>query len=231
MPATTPIYPARAAPTPNPTTLDRVIAREAKRFGLSDGSTVLIRPIEPEDAPLVRALYHELSELSRRRRFLAPTDDLSDEDLGYLTGVDHVRHEALIALDPERRRAVAIARYVRVPGDREAGELAVEVADDWHRRGLGTALLARLTERARQNGIVRYTAVVSADNDVVLGALERAGAKRTGITTDGEVELAVDVPSEGFGDRLRAALRAAGSARLAFLDQGLRLLPTWRRDR
>lgn len=179
----------------------------------------------------MRALYHELSELSRQRRFLAPTEDLSDEDLGYLTDIDHVRHEALIALDPERERAVGIARYVRVPRDREAGELAVEVVDDWHRRGLGTALLAQLSERARQNGLTRYTAVVSPDNDVVLGALERAGAKRTGTTTEGEVELAVEVPVEGVGDRLHSALRAAGSAQIPFLEQALRLLPNWRRNR
>jgi RimJ/RimL family protein N-acetyltransferase len=126
---------------------------------------------------------------------------------------------------------VGIARYVRVPRDREAGELAVEVVDDWHRRGLGTALLAQLSERARQNGLTRYTAVVSPDNDVVLGALERAGAKRTGTTTEGEVELAVEVPVEGVGDRLHSALRAAGSAQIPFLEQALRLLPNWRRNR
>jgi RimJ/RimL family protein N-acetyltransferase len=208
-----------------------VIAPQAETVRLNDGSTVSIRPIEPGDRALVRALYHELSELSRQRRFLAPTEDLSDEDLGYLTDIDHVRHEALIALDPERERAVGIARYVRVPRDREAGELAVEVVDDWHRRGLGTALLAQLSERARQNGLTRYTAVVSPDNDVVLGALERAGAKRTGTTTDGEVELAVEVPVEGVGDRLHSALRAAGSAQIPFLEQALRLLPNWRRNR
>jgi RimJ/RimL family protein N-acetyltransferase len=208
-----------------------VIAPQAETVRLNDGSTVSIRPIEPGDRALVRALYHELSELSRQRRFLAPTEDLSDEDLGYLTDIDHVRHEALIALDPERERAVGIARYVRVPRDREAGELAVEVVDDWHRRGLGTALLAQLSERARQNGLTRYTAVVSPDNDVVLGALERAGAQRTGTTTDGEVELAVEVPVEGVGDRLHSALRAAGSAQIPFLEQALRLLPSWRRNR
>jgi RimJ/RimL family protein N-acetyltransferase len=208
-----------------------VTATEPATVRLKDGSAVEIRSIEPDDRELVRTIYHDLSELSRRRRFLAPTHDLSDEDLDYLTNVDHRRHEALIAVDPQGRRAVGIARYVRVPRDREAGELAVEVVDDWHRRGLGTALLDRLTERARENGLRRYTALVSPDNEVVLGALERAGAQRTGTTADGEVELAVDVPSEGRGERLHTALRAAGSAQLAFLDQALRLLPSWRRRR
>jgi RimJ/RimL family protein N-acetyltransferase len=187
---------------------------------LRDGSQALIRPIAPEDRSLLRALYHELSDLSRRRRFLVPTSELSDDDLGYLTDVDHKRHEALIALDPEAERAVGVARYVRVPGDREAGEVAVEVVDDWHRRGLGTALLDRLTQRARENGLVRYTALVSPDNDVVLNALGRNGAERTGTTSDGDVEFTFPLPSDGLGERLRNALRAA--AQLDFLGLVLR---------
>jgi RimJ/RimL family protein N-acetyltransferase len=192
---------------------------------LNDGSTALIRAIEPSDAPLVKAIYDELSDLSRRLRFLVPTTELSDEDLEYLTDVDHRRHEAVIALDPERERAVGVARYVRSPDDREAAEVAVVVVDDWHRRGLGSALLDRLTRRARENGIARYTAVVSPDNDVVLGALERAGAERTGATQDGEVEFAIELPPEGLGERLRAALRSAAAMQLEFLAQLLRRVP------
>jgi RimJ/RimL family protein N-acetyltransferase len=187
-------------------------------------SDVPIRPVEPADKPLVRAFYHELSDRSRRLRFLAPTNELSDEDLEYLTDLDHRRHEAMIALDPDADRALGVARYVRVPGDREAAEVAVVVVDDWHRRGLGTALLDRLTERARENGIVRYTALVSPDNEVVLGALERAGAERTGTTDEGEVEFSVALPAEGLGERLRAALRAAATMPVGFIGQALRRL-------
>jgi RimJ/RimL family protein N-acetyltransferase len=164
-----------------------------------------IRPIEPGDKPLVRAFYHELSDRSKRLRFLVPTNEISDEDLIYLTDVDHRRHEAMVALDGER--LVGVARYVRAPRDREAAEVAVAVADDRQNEGIGTALLDSLTERARENGIVRYTALVSPDNDIVLGALDRAGATRTGTSPDGEIELAVDLPAEGLGERLHAALR------------------------
>jgi RimJ/RimL family protein N-acetyltransferase len=201
----------------------------AAEVRLRDDSAALIRPIEPSDAALVKALYHEMSDLSRRLRFLVPTTDISDEDVQYLTDVDHRRHEALIALDPERERALGVARYVRTPGDREAAEVAVVVVDDWHRRGLGTALLDRLTERARENGIARYTAVVSADNDIVLAALERAGAELTGRSDDGEIEFAIDLPSEGLGDRLRGALRVAAASQLEFLAQALKRLRVWRR--
>ena len=63
-----------------------------------------------------------------------------------------------------------------------------------------------------ENGIARYTALVSEDNDIVLNALERAGAERTGTSGAGEIEFAIDVPPEGLGDRLRTALRSIASA-------------------
>jgi RimJ/RimL family protein N-acetyltransferase len=171
---------------------------------------VTIRQIERSDAGLVRTFYDELSDRSRRLRFLVPTNELSDEDLEYLTDVDHKRHEAMVALDGER--LVGVARYVRTPGDRESAEVAVVVADDRQGQGIGTSLLDSLTERARENGIVRYTALVSPDNDIVIGALERAGAERARTTDEGEIEFAIDVPAEGLGERLRTALRSIATA-------------------
>jgi RimJ/RimL family protein N-acetyltransferase len=171
---------------------------------------VTIREIEPSDKALVRSFYYELSDRSRRLRFLVPTSELSDEDLRYLTEVDHKRHEALVALDEDR--LVGVARYVRAPRDRESAEVAVVVVDDRQGQGIGTALLDRLTERARENGITRYTALVSPDNDIVIGALERAGAERAGAGDDGDIEFGIDVPAEGLGERLRTALRSIATA-------------------
>jgi RimJ/RimL family protein N-acetyltransferase len=195
---------------------------------LRDGSTVTIRPLEPGDGDRIREVWDGMSELTRRLRFLSPANEISDEDLRYLVEVDHRRHEALIALDDDGR-GVAVARYVRVPRDRTTAELAVVVVDDWHRRGLATALLDQLSDRARANGIERYSAIVSEDNDVVLDALERAGAARAGEADQGEVQLTVAVPAEGIGGRLSDLLRAAAGAPRDFLAAGLRRLAVWRR--
>jgi RimJ/RimL family protein N-acetyltransferase len=186
---------------------------------LRDGSSVAIRPIQPDDFARLREIWSGMSPESRRRRFLAASSvaDVSDEDLRYLVEVDHRRHEALLALDPDGR-AIAVARYVRVPGEPESAELAVVVVDAWHRRGVATALIEALSARAREHGIKRYTAIVSEDNDVVLDSLDGAGAKRVGKAEDGEVELVFDVPSDdGIGDRLSAALRVAATAPRDFL--------------
>lgn len=169
-----------------------------------------IRQIEPADADLLRTFYGELSDRSRRLRFLVPTDEISDEDLAYLTDVDHRRHEAVVAIDGGRM--VGLASYVRTPGAPDSAEVAVVVVDDRQNEGIGTILLDDLTQRARDNGIARYTAIVSPDNDIVLNALERAGADTTGNTPEGEIEFALDVPAEGLGERLRSALKSVATA-------------------
>jgi RimJ/RimL family protein N-acetyltransferase len=204
------------------------VETQAEEVTLRDGSAVTVRPIEPADGDRLREIWDGMSELSRRRRLLAPANEISDEDLQYLVDVDHRRHEALIALDPDGR-GIAVARYVRPPGDRESAEVAVVVRDDWHRRGLATELLDRLSRRARENGIERYSAIVSEDNGVVIGALERAGAVR-GDGGQGEVEFALELPADGIGDRLAATLRAAAGAQRDFLMAGLGRLAVWRRD-
>ena len=194
---------------------------------LRDGSTVTIRPIEADDGPRIREIWESMSDTSRRLRFLSSAKEVSDEDLAYLVDVDHKRHEALLALDGAGH-AVGVARYVRTPGDRSSAEVAVVVVDDWHRRGLGTALLDRLTQLARERAIERYTAIVSPENEIVLRALDRAGATRAGTTEDGEIEFTIPLPEQGIGGGPAAALRAAADAPLEFLSAVRRRLPFWK---
>jgi RimJ/RimL family protein N-acetyltransferase len=147
---------------------------------LRDGSAVLIRPVRPEDARLLEDGFAGLSDRSRRMRFLGPKAGLSAAELRYLTDVDHRDHEALGALDHARGGGVGIARYVRDREDPYAAEIAVTVIDGWQGRGLGTELLARLSERACQEGIRRFTAAVAADNAPMTGLLRNLGADVVG---------------------------------------------------
>jgi RimJ/RimL family protein N-acetyltransferase len=140
---------------------------------------VLIRPVRSTDATLIAEGFARLSERSRRMRFLGKKDELTAAELHYSANVDHHDHEALGALDPGSGRGVGVARYVRDADDRQAAEIALTIADDWQGRGLGTELLARLSHRGRQEGICRFTGVVSCDN-VPMGMLLRSvGAVET----------------------------------------------------
>jgi RimJ/RimL family protein N-acetyltransferase len=143
---------------------------------LRDGSAVMIRQVRSTDAPLLADGFDRLSAASRQMRFLGVKKQLSAAELRYLTDVDHHDHEALGALDLADGHGVGIARYVRDADDPQAAEIAVTITDDWQGRGLGTELLARLSDRARQEGVRRFTALTDASNVAVAALLRNAGA-------------------------------------------------------
>jgi RimJ/RimL family protein N-acetyltransferase/nucleotide-binding universal stress UspA family protein len=164
----------------------------SSRTQLRDGATVVIRRLEPEDRELLRSGFERLSERSRYLRFQTPLAELSDVQLSHLTEVDHHDHEALLALDPESDEAIGVARFVRV-GENVA-ECAIVVADDWQNKGLGSELLERLVERAHDEGVERFTALVLADNTDALRLLQRLGDTVWRLAGS-QLELEVELPT------------------------------------
>lgn len=147
---------------------------------LRDGSRVQIRPVRSGDAPLLADGFARLSATSRWMRFLTPKKELSPAELRFLTDLDHHDHEALGALDHLDGRGVGVARYVRQADDPWGADVAVTIVDEWQGRGLGTELLARLSDRAREENIRRFTALVAAENVAVAGLLRNACARLVG---------------------------------------------------
>ncbi|MFL5823421.1 MAG: GNAT family N-acetyltransferase [Solirubrobacteraceae bacterium] len=179
---------------------------------LRDGSRLLIGRVMPQDAPRLSEGFARLSEESRRLRFLTTKPTLSAAEVRYLTEVDGHDHEALGAIDPETGRGVGIARFVRDHEDPTHAEVAVTVADDWQRRGLGRLLLERLTDRARAEGITHFTALVSADNRAMQRLVRRIGRPaRTAQVADGTFEYDIELGSRGLAHQLEEALRAAAA--------------------
>jgi GNAT superfamily N-acetyltransferase len=184
---------------------------KANSIVLRDGSVVLIRQVQSGDAPLLAEGFARLSAESRRLRFLMSKSNLTPAELRYFTEIDHHDHEALGALNPADGRGLGVARYIRHAEDPAGAEVAVTVIDEWQRRGLGTELLNRLADRARQEGICHFTALVSSDNAGVQGLLRESlvGARVTD-RESGAVEYEIPLPLNGIGDELRALLRAFG---------------------
>jgi GNAT superfamily N-acetyltransferase len=185
---------------------------------LRDGSRVEIRPLGPDDKEGLTAGFQRLSELSRYRRFLSPTAQLTAKQLAYLTDIDHHHHEALVAIEPSSRAGLGVARYVRSREDAGEAEFAVAVADDWHRRGLGTALARHLAARARVEGITRFTGLVLRENEPMRQLLETLGdiQQRPAGADTIEVSLQIpDQPDAGEGDLTFAGwMRAAATGEL-----------------
>ena len=165
----------------------------------SSTETLLIRPISPADKQQLVDNFRRLGEQSRYRRFLSPHAHLSAAELRYFTEVDHHDHEALIAIDPDTCEGVGVARYVRSASESSTAELAVAVVDDWQSRGVGGRLAAALADRARQEGITSFTALVLADNQLMLNLLRDLGRVRVVNRELGTAELTVDLPETGLG--------------------------------
>ena len=178
---------------------------------LRDGTELAVRPIGPDDKAGILAAFHRMSPESRYRRFFFPLTDLSERDLRYLTEIDHHDHEALAAIDPETG-IVGVARFVRT---KEAlAEASIAVADEWHRRGVGTGLLERLAERAREEGITHFVALVLSDNRDAIELFQHfAPDSPHERTRDGQLELLIELPEPG-ASRARCSPGAArGSPR------------------
>jgi GNAT superfamily N-acetyltransferase len=90
-----------------------------------------------------------LGALTAYKRFRTHLTDATPEQLDAATGIDHVRHEALAALDPRSGDVVGVARYVCHPAEPAEAEVTYVVAEPWQHRGVGSALIDRLAARAR----------------------------------------------------------------------------------
>ncbi len=160
---------------------------------LRSGDVVRVRPVRPGDEPALARAYAKLSEESRYRRFFTAMPELSDRMLHAAAEVDHENHEALVALPLLSREIVGECRFVRLADRPDTADLAVTVADDWQGRGLGFALLARLSARALEAGIVYFTAEILAENRTMRAMLPKLGNVQTeasGTVVDAHIEIA-----------------------------------------
>ena len=134
------------------------------------GPSILVRPLQDGDIDTVLAVLHRLTEDSRRRRSGGAKARLTEDELWELSRVD-ATHHALVAYVESDRDPVAMARLVR---DGASAAIAFEVAGDYQRRGIGSALTEQLLADARAAGITEITALVANDNPAAVALLRRA---------------------------------------------------------
>lgn len=167
----------------------------SERWKTSDGTGVLLRCVRPEDRALLRAGFEHLSPDSRYLRFFTRGARLSDKDLDYLCDVDGWDHFALGAVLVDEPAGIGIARFVRDPDHPDRAEPAVAVVDDYQGHGLGTALVLRLADAARERGIREFRFDIMAGNDRMRNLLEEIATKvRFGFPSQGLMEVRVPLP-------------------------------------
>jgi acetyltransferase len=150
-------------------------SRYVSEWKLKDGSPVTIRPIRPEDEPLMVKFHETLSERSVYLRYfhlMNLSQRTAHERLTRICFIDYDREMALVA---ERDHEIlGVGRLTKIHGTNDA-EVAVLVSDNYHGLGLGKELLARLLIVGADEKLDRLTADILPDNRDVMRVCEKLG--------------------------------------------------------
>jgi ribosomal protein S18 acetylase RimI-like enzyme len=163
---------------------------------LTDGSKVLVRPIVPEDEPLLHEAVAAMSERTVYFRFFSPLKRMPDALAHRLAVVDYNDRFALVATTNKpggKERIVGVARYDRVVNI-DVAEVAVAVIDEYQRRSLGSALMTILGKVAREHGIKTFTLIVLPENQQMLGLLRKMGWIHRAKLSGGVYDISFELP-------------------------------------
>ncbi|MFZ0949018.1 MAG: bifunctional acetate--CoA ligase family protein/GNAT family N-acetyltransferase [Candidatus Sulfotelmatobacter sp.] len=148
---------------------------------MEDGNQVTIRPIRPEDEPLMVKLHETLSDRSVYLRYfcsLSLSRRVAHERLLKICFGDYDREMALVAerIDPvtQERRIIGVGRLSKLHGRNEA-EVAVLISDQYQKLGLGNELLRRVVEVARDEKLSQVSAEMLTDNLAMQIIMKRLG--------------------------------------------------------
>ncbi len=156
-------------------------AQYIQEWKLRDGAPVTIRPIRPEDEPLMAKFHQTLSDESVYLRYFHPValkQRVAHERLARICFIDY-DHEMVLVVEKdvpgsEEKEIIAVGRLNKLRGINDA-EYAILISDGYQRSGIGTKLLSRLVEIGREEGIDRIVADILPENKGMIKASEKVG--------------------------------------------------------
>jgi acetyltransferase len=156
-------------------------SRYVATWSLKNGDAVQLRPIRPEDEPLMVKFHETLSERTVYLRYFHMenlSSRVAHERLLQKCFIDYDREMALVAdfQNPQtgEHEILAVGRLTKSPKDME-GEVAVLVGDRWQHQGLGSELLRRLVAVARDEKLARVIAIIMPENQSMRSLADRLG--------------------------------------------------------
>jgi acetate---CoA ligase (ADP-forming) len=168
---------------------------------LRNGRTLRLRPIRPEDAEGVRAMYAQLSSDSMHMRFFDVRSP--EEALRYSPAdVDYVRDFGVVG--DIGGEIVAVAHYLGLPKRPELAEVAFTIADRLQNCGVATHLLNTLVLAARQNGIERFEAEVLSENQRMLDVFLCFGFEVKSRSEEGSIHISFPIAATEHAEALAA---------------------------
>lgn len=178
---------------------------------LRDGTRITLRPVLPQDRPLLGDLMLRLSPSSRRNRFHGAVNNVPAQWLDKMTCVDHERHVAFVMTTTENchEQIIVDARYCVNESEVDASaEFAVVVDDNWQRRGLGIRAMQALVSTAADAGLRWLRGDVLARNQAMLALLRKCNFCCTpDLHHDGLVIAQTSLSTNSVGVDTRLAAR------------------------
>ena len=163
------------------------VAGRASRFAISPypseleaeiihrGERLTMRPVRPQDEPLIRAFAQRQSPEDMRLRFFGPLRELSHEMAARLTQIDYDREMAFLLFDGDE--LIGVGRLAADPGFEQA-EFALVVATNRQRRGYGELLLRHVLDYAKSRGVKKVIGHILRENQGMLDLAKRVGFVR-----------------------------------------------------
>jgi len=175
------------------------LEKEITTVRLRDGRPVLIRPVRPDDAPRLQALFGRLSRESIYYRFLEFRKEMTNEEAKRLAELDYQAQMAMVATHQlgGEEYVIGVARYAVVPGSEPAeAEAAIVVEDCYQNLGLGTHLLNCLAAYAVDHGVCAFLATICFDNARVLRLIRSSGLPIQSRLDSGALALRIGLERE-----------------------------------
>ncbi len=167
----------------------------ARDFVTAQGMALRLRPLQTGDRAALERFFAELSDRSRRQRFLVSRPALCGRELDVLLSLRRGMHWSWVAEyhTPDRTGLAGVAQGCRDADASDSAEIAVAVLDRFQGQGIGRALLAAVAAEAMAVGITRLHGHTLADNRRILGYAEHRQAAME-FATEGCVEVRFSAP-------------------------------------
>ena len=145
-----------------------------RHLEVRDGWRVFVRPLRPDDEPLIHGFLQHVTAQDLRLRFFAAMKQFSHEFIARLTQLDYARAMAFVAFDEATHEMVGV---VRIHSDSiyESGEYAILLRSDLKGRGLGWALMQLIIEYAKSEGLKQIAGEVLQENIGMLDMCRQLG--------------------------------------------------------
>ena len=140
------------------------------------GVELMLRPVRISDEPLLKEFFYSLSDQTIYKRFMSIRTDMPHERLQEFVVIDYSKEMVILAVrqDGPKEIVLGVGQY-GINEQNHTAEVALVVRDDYQNKGIGKVLLKYLTELAKKQGLLGFTAEVFVDNVPMLHLFSEMG--------------------------------------------------------